>query len=842
MASKASIEAGRGHVTLGVKDELVAGLEKAKGTFKAWGASVAAIGAVVAAGGAAISAPFLGGLHDLAETSHLVFNAARITGMSFDQVQTTAAGMRVSVEELAPAVVKMNTFLMKAGESGSAASEELERLHLHIGDLNSMTEHDRMLALADAISKVGDEARRTSLVREIFGRQGQALNISGGRAGIESRAARFREIGGVISDDDIAKGKEYWHAQKEAGIATAGIYRVLGAIAAPVMTEIAQRTLEVIMNIRGWVDANRPLLDIIFRVGFALATAGAAIVALGGVIYGVSYAISFMTGALAILKGGFGLVSVASALWGAMTLGASLVASAAVAGFNVVLLLFSGGASLVTGILSIGMWVALKLVAVGFGLIALGSLAAKAAMWLYAMAMAGGAVSAVAAAVGAKIYTVGAAAASIATTILTAGINLLIGALVVVAAAYAAAALMLPLFPIAGVAVLFGLAAAAAVGFAANSLYASGAVGRAWDATTASLDRAFGEMYGAGYRAFVGLQATAVTAFSGIKSAISAGDWALAWEILSVAAELAFLDISTFAKTAWVTIKFTAFDVWNAVTDFVEDSWAALWLDAQLTFAQFLIWWGTEGLNVFQVFFSKLGDLGTEWNNAMLMGFGALIVGFAVVERTIREAIVGIAMQISTSLGNQVARLLGVGDGAAGRTVVDGARAEIEALRGQVRGAVGGAMDIGAIRRQAEADRAAREADRAARDAQLEERRTIEAQLAEGGGADREALQTRLRNLEISAAFGDMMAEVERQMALERQLDGGQRGGEGELEKAKFGVSGSFSAAVIAGFIGAASGAGETRGEREARLNREAAEQAVEILRDLQRRPGWAMG
>lgn len=52
-------------------------------------------------------------------------------------------------------------------------------------------------------------------------------------------------------------------------------------------------------------------------------------------------------------------------------------------------------------------------------------------------------------------------------------------------------------------------------------------------------------------------------------------------------------------------------------------------------------------------------------------------------------------------------------------------------------------------------------------------------------------------------------------------------------------IAGSFSAAVIAGFIGASMGAGETRGERETRMARERLD---EILRELERRPGVVMG
>ena len=60
MADAKGIKMGQGYVSLGVdRGPLDAGLEAAKGQFQAWGKGIAALGAVIAAGGAAVAAPFL---------------------------------------------------------------------------------------------------------------------------------------------------------------------------------------------------------------------------------------------------------------------------------------------------------------------------------------------------------------------------------------------------------------------------------------------------------------------------------------------------------------------------------------------------------------------------------------------------------------------------------------------------------------------------------------------------------------------------------------------------------------------------------------------------------------
>src|SRR5580700_5649924 len=82
MASKSSIEAGKGHVSLATVDTAFKqGLENAKKDFQKWGTAIAGIGASIAAGGAAFQAPFHYALSVLSQDGGELSRVSRQTGI-----------------------------------------------------------------------------------------------------------------------------------------------------------------------------------------------------------------------------------------------------------------------------------------------------------------------------------------------------------------------------------------------------------------------------------------------------------------------------------------------------------------------------------------------------------------------------------------------------------------------------------------------------------------------------------------------------------------------------------------------------------------------------------------
>lgn len=397
MASPGAIRAGNGEVELGVDQSgLESGLNKAGKTLQSWGKNVAAAGAVVAAAGAAITAPFLYGLTVFGEMGSAIAGASRMTSMSFQEVQDAAAGIRVPMEDLPGLTKKMDNFIASAADGAPEAIHQLDMMGISISELAGMSEQQRLLRFADGITSIGDAAQRVHAQTQVFGRQGMSANLTGGSVGIQARAARNREIGGTLSDADVKLAKDYTIAQKELSIATTGVWTKLGAIAAPMMMEISRAIVDVIIQVQGFVEANRPLLDIVFRVGMVIASVGAAIVFLGGLIYGVGIGLTILASVVGFIGGAFGV------LW-------AIVSS----GFGVF-----GVLSFFVGLLSSG-----------FGLMTLfgwayaaGSMAWSALTWAYTVAVA-------AANLSTWGYTAALIAAWIWENIVSLGVTLLITAL-----------------------------------------------------------------------------------------------------------------------------------------------------------------------------------------------------------------------------------------------------------------------------------------------------------------------------------------------------------------------------------------------------------------------------
>jgi hypothetical protein len=317
MASKSSIAAGRGHVTLGTQDgPFQKGLANAKKDFQAWGKGIAAIGISVAAAGAAVTAPFLAGLAVFTTWGSEMRSGMRQTGIGFDQLTYLSQGLNTSVEDLVPAVAKMSSVLMEAAGGSETANHTLRELGLTMADLNGLSSGDRLQRVAEALGGIADQNQRIALQRQILGRSFQG-NTTGGAAGIAARAARRQHIEGAPTEADQQLAAATGRAYKEMGLAITAVWREIGAAAAPVMLEFYRIVTEVVIGIRQFITANRETLTIVFRVADIMVTVGTIIGVLGSVVYGASFAFSFLAGALAIIGTTF------STLWG-LTFGLSI--------------------------------------------------------------------------------------------------------------------------------------------------------------------------------------------------------------------------------------------------------------------------------------------------------------------------------------------------------------------------------------------------------------------------------------------------------------------------------------------------------------------------------------
>lgn len=673
---------GKGQVTLGTDDSLLdKGLKAAEGKFKAWGKAIGALGAGIAAAGAAITGPMLYGLSVFSEIGGSIVSAARITGMATDDIQTLAAALKVDFDELAKGSRKMDQFISHAAAGAPEATRRLGELNLSLHDLASMSEADRFRAIGAAIGQTySDISQRHAAALQIFGRGGLAFDFSGDVGGREQRR---RELGGVMSPADLALAKDYNLTVKEMKVAIEGLWARIGATAAPVMRDFFRIITTIVVALQRLVDANRPFLETVFRVADALVTAGAVIVAIGGAFYGLSLAISFfgpMLGAIGIawrvLSGvvtGWGLLSVlwtgvvaaATLAWGVVTTTWTAVAATAMGVWSTVTMLammavwaavalstavqaaWGVGTATVYAIAAAAVWAwsigsiiaigayktAMFLAAVATGVYGLATgglslaMAAQATWsWLAAAGSIAYQVAILAASAATFIYSIVMWETAAATTVATAGINILAAALIVLAVAALAAAgivggafLIAPLVLIAIASVAVFKAAIAGIGatFAAigNSIASTtSGIGAALGGILPAIGRigstaadAASRMWASLTTAFAGLVGTARTAWSGIVSAFEIGDFDLLWQIITAAAQVAWLQIQAFLIEGWAIWKFAGLTIFNEITDTLYDAFTGVWTELRILFAE-----GWAAMK--QGFFEALVQIVDRWN------------------------------------------------------------------------------------------------------------------------------------------------------------------------------------------------------------------------------------
>lgn len=306
-ASKSGIKAGEGYVELLVKDDkFKQGLKAAGDHLRSWGAQIGKLGAGIAGAGLAMMAPFLYGANELVAASVDIASAARNTGLSFAEVQRLAAGLGLSLDDLGTSTRHMSHFLGQVASGSASANAVMQELGLSFADLRDLSQNDRMLAFADALSRVGDEGRRLDLTRTVMGRGAQP-NVTGGAKGIMGRTSAREEF--RITDEDVGAARNYSRTMGELNAAQSAVWRELGAAALPILEAVTTLMTEVVSRSLAWARANRPLLTVIFAIGGVLAVVGTVlgVVAGGLVAAGLAFAgLSFALVPLAIL-GGIGI-------------------------------------------------------------------------------------------------------------------------------------------------------------------------------------------------------------------------------------------------------------------------------------------------------------------------------------------------------------------------------------------------------------------------------------------------------------------------------------------------------------------------------------------------------
>ncbi len=289
MPNFADIKAGGAFIELYTKNsKFYKGLRAASHRLTKWGQGATAIGARLMGAGAAIAGPFVAASKVFASMGDNLDKMAARTGVgveSLSELGFAANQSGASVNALEGLLAKMNRRFgrVTAGAGSSSQVSAIEELGLSVDELAKKDAEGRFLAIADAMAKYGDQAAAAGLAQRIFGTNVDAVLplIMQGAEGIEALRQKARDWGLVISPEDTAQAAAFTDQMDVLSKVFKMAVFSGGAAVAPMLGEWVIKVAKVIRTVTSWVKENQGLVVSVFKIGAAVAAAGAALVGIG---------------------------------------------------------------------------------------------------------------------------------------------------------------------------------------------------------------------------------------------------------------------------------------------------------------------------------------------------------------------------------------------------------------------------------------------------------------------------------------------------------------------------------------------------------------------------------
>ena len=309
--SAGAIRAGKAFVELyGDKSKLVRTLQSASKDLKAWGASIAGIGAKVFAAGSALTAPFIAAAKTFSDFGSQLGDMSGRTGASVEALSTlkyAADQTGASVEDLETALKKQGKTIGDAALGSQTSAEALGHLGLSVQQLMSLKPEDQFRLIASRLAAVKNPALKAAVAMEIFGKSGtKVLPMIADLGNLENAA---RALGLEMSTEDSAAAHKLGDAWTDlTSVMKMAAFHV-GAAVAPALQAVTEAGTRVVAWTANWISQNRELIAAVFKVGVIVAGVGAALIALGTVIAGLGFAIGAVVTIGGVVVSVFGAIA-----------------------------------------------------------------------------------------------------------------------------------------------------------------------------------------------------------------------------------------------------------------------------------------------------------------------------------------------------------------------------------------------------------------------------------------------------------------------------------------------------------------------------------------------------
>lgn len=294
-----AVTMGRAYVVIGAKisSEFTAALASVRTSIASVGQSMQRIGAPIMAVGSAITGALEGATYAAIKGQEAFADMATRTGMSAEFLSEVgyAAGLAdISIEQLETSLVKMALAQQNLRQGMKTTVDQFAELGITAKDLEGLSPEEVFNKIADALSKIGDQAKKATIARGIFGRGGvQMLPLIGqGARGIAAGRAEAVRVGASVTGEAAAKADEAGDMFNRLSAAIQGLANAVGNVLMDRLIQLVTILTNLVARTSEYVRAHPELIAQAQQFGIALVEVGAAITGVGVAIEGMSYLLS----------------------------------------------------------------------------------------------------------------------------------------------------------------------------------------------------------------------------------------------------------------------------------------------------------------------------------------------------------------------------------------------------------------------------------------------------------------------------------------------------------------------------------------------------------------------
>jgi hypothetical protein len=281
-----AIKAARAYVETFFDDSAERGIQRLQKQLTSMGDTATAAGKRLLA----MSAPILGiaalAANHFADTSAQIALMAKQTQLGTETVQELgyiAQQSSLDVGILGESFAKQTKLIAEAKSGSQDAAVKLQKLGLTVADVRDLSADEAFALFSDRIAGIDDPTRKAAAAMAVWEDGGTKLLpiLNLGADGIARMRQEARDLGVVMSDEDIAAGDAIGSSLNLISQQSGAIANAIGAALAPSLSEFLAWLSPLLTDAIQWIQANDQLIVQIVTLAGGVAAAGGVLVGMG---------------------------------------------------------------------------------------------------------------------------------------------------------------------------------------------------------------------------------------------------------------------------------------------------------------------------------------------------------------------------------------------------------------------------------------------------------------------------------------------------------------------------------------------------------------------------------